>query len=51
MSRYDTDDETFWRVFMIGEALDDFDDGLHAIAAHSRGDTTPVPEGVSDRVE
>ena len=36
------DDETFWRVFMIGEALDEFDDGLHALAAHARADDTTI---------
>lgn len=49
MSRHDTDEETFWRLMLIGESLDEFDGGLHATAAHSRADTTEVPDGVSGR--
>ena len=36
------DRDTFWRVFLIGEALDEFDDGLHALAAHARADDTTI---------
>lgn len=40
------DRETFWRHWVIGEYHPAFDGGLHALAALSRADDTPLPEGV-----
>ena len=48
MSRWSSDTETVLRRWIIGEYVDAYDDGVHAIAAFSTADETPHPEEVAD---